>query len=211
MRVLIAAGNTREMIDPVRFISNISSGRMGVELAKESARRGFPTTLISGPTCLKPPRRVRFVPIITSGDLERALREYFPHCDILFMPSAVCDFRPLRVAKNKIRRRSAFALALVSTPDILKGLAARKKKQLLVGFCLETGNLYRSARRKLREKKLDYIVGNLMGKGVMPFGDAKTSVLILGKDGRRFSLRNVTKSRVAKFLFDLLMVSRRCL
>jgi len=204
MRVLIAAGNTREMIDPVRFISNISTGRMGFELAKESVRRKHPTVLISGPTLLGSPRKAKVVPIVTSRDLERSLNTQFPRCDVLFMPSAVCDFRPAAYSKAKIKRTKGFSLKLEATPDLLQMLGERKKKQILVGFCLETENLVKNARRKLREKKLDYIVANRMGGGVMPFGDSKTSVVILGKDGEEFRLRDLTKERVSRFLFDLI-------
>jgi len=204
MRVLIAAGNTREMIDPVRFISNISTGRMGFELAKESVRRKHPTVLISGPTLLRSPRKAKVVPIVTSRDLERSLKIQFPRCDVLFMPSAVCDFRPAAYSKAKIKRTKGFSLKLEATPDLLQMLGERKKKQILVGFCLETENLVRNARRKLREKGLDYIVANRMGGGVMPFGDSKTSVVILGKGGEEFRLRDLTKERVSRFLFDLI-------
>lgn len=203
MRVLIAAGNTREMIDPVRYISNISTGRMGLELAKESVRRKNPTVLVSGPTLLQSPRKAKVVPIVTSRDLERSLKTQFPRCDVLFMPSAVCDFRPAKYSKAKIKRTKGFSLKLAATPDLLRMLGKRKKRKILVGFCLETGNLVRNARRKLKEKELDYIVANRMGGGVMPFGDSKTSVVILRKDGEEFHLRDVTKKRVSRFLFDL--------
>ncbi len=204
-RVLITAGNTREMIDPVRYLSNVSTGVMGYELAKASRKAGFSTTLISGPTLLDPPRGVRFIGITTSAELEQALRREFSRCDCLFMTSAVCDFRPARFSARKIRRRSTFNLKLVKTPDILKGLAARKGKRIMVAFCLETENLLAQARRKLREKKADYIVANFLGLGSRPFGPHPTTVYVLGKDGTRFFLEKAPKSKVARFLLKLLI------
>ncbi|HNV85989.1 MAG TPA: phosphopantothenoylcysteine decarboxylase [Candidatus Omnitrophota bacterium] len=202
MRVLIAAGPTREMIDPIRYISNLSTGRMGFELAKESIRRGYPTTLISGPTNFKAPPGVKWISIISSSDLERMLRKYFDRCDVLFMPSAVCDFRPLHYSHRKVRRRSPLKLTMVATPDLLKKLARKKAGRTVVGFCLETENLIENAGRKLREKKLDYIVANRHGKGNRAFGDLPTTVFILGKDGSSLRLARMTKKEIAKRLLD---------
>ena len=204
-RILITAGNTREMIDPVRYLSNISTGVMGYELAKVSRKAGYPTTLISGPALLKSPAGVRFIGITTSTELENALRREFPRCDVLFMTSAVCDFRPARFSANKIKRRANFSLKLVKTPDILKGLAARKGKKTVVGFCLETEDLLLHARRKLFEKKVDYIVANFLGRGNRPFGFHPTTVYILSKDGAVTCLKKTAKSKVARFLLKTVL------
>ena len=190
------------MIDPVRYLSNVSTGVMGYELARASHGAGYPTVLISGPTALKPPRGVRFIPIMSSHELEHALKKYFPKCDVLFMTSAVCDFRPVKFSKGKIKRRDFFNLKLEKTTDILKEIAQQKGKRVVVGFCLETDNLLANARQKLSDKKIDYIVANFLGRGSMPFGDHRTSVTLLGKDGQTLSLKNASKSKVAKFLFE---------
>ncbi|MBI4549968.1 MAG: phosphopantothenoylcysteine decarboxylase [Candidatus Omnitrophica bacterium] len=199
-RVLVTAGNTRESIDPVRFISNISTGVMGFEISKAARDAGHRTVLISGPTLLRPPRGVTYVPIVSSADLDRAVRREFKRCDVLFMTSAVCDFRPAFVSRQKIKRKSSLNLRLVKTRDILKNLASGKKRQTVVGFCLETENLLGNARRKLREKKLDCIVANFLGRGSRPFGPHRTSVWILDRGGKTVEFRNATKARIAKFL-----------
>lgn len=193
------------MIDPVRFISNVSTGLMGFELAKESCRRGYSTTLISGPTVLKASPRIQCVPVVSSLELEKALRKHFRRCDILFMPSAVCDFRPAQVSRRKIKRHSSFTLKLVSTPDLLKKLTREKGGRTVVGFCLETENLLENARRKLSEKKLDFIVANQLGKGNMPFGSLPATVFVLGKNGSFLKLVRASKRKVARKLLDLVI------
>ncbi len=193
------------MIDPVRYLSNISTGVMGFELARASCREGCATTLISGPTLLKPPRGARYFSVTTSRDLEKAAHKAFPHCDVLFMTSAVCDFRPARFSARKIRRKPFLNLKLVRTPDILKNLTRRKGKRVVVGFCLETENLLERARKKLKEKKLDYIVANFLGKGHTPFGHHRTSISLLSKDGRVLSLKDVPKLKVARFLIKIIL------
>lgn len=199
-RVLVTAGNTRESIDPVRYISNVSTGVMGFEISKAARDAGHRTVLISGPTFLKPPRGVTYIPIVSSSDLDHAVRREFKRCDVLFMTSAVCDFRPLSVSSRKIKRRAALNLKLVKTRDILKNLALEKKRRTVVGFCLETESLLENARRKLRHKNLDYIVANFLGRGNRPFGRHKTSVWILNREGNLVSLKNTTKTRIARFL-----------
>lgn len=202
-RILVTAGNTREMIDPVRYLSNVSTGMMGYEVAREARHAGHPTVFISGPTPLARPRGVKCVSVVSSTDLQRAVRKYFRWCDVLFMTSAVCDFRPAQRANRKIKRKPNLNLKLVRTPDILKGLAKVKGNRTVVGFCLETENLMANAAKKLREKKLDYIVANFLGGGNKPFGRHKTSVWVLGRNGSVTTLRNVSKARVARFLIRL--------
>ena len=204
-RILITAGNTRELIDPVRYLSNVSTGVMGYELAKACRKAGYPTTLISGPTLLARPKGVRFIGITTSAELQNALGKEFPHCDVLFMTSAVCDFRPARFSAMKIRRRATFDLKLVKTPDILKGLAKRKGGRTVVGFCLETGNLLAQAKRKLREKNTDFIVANFLGRGNRPFGSNPTTVYVLNKEGKTVCLKKAPKSKVAAFLLKIVL------
>lgn len=203
--VLITAGNTREMIDPVRYLSNVSTGVMGFRLAQAARDAGYRVTLISGPTSLRPPQGVKYIPITSSEELARVLRNAFPDSDVLFMTSAVCDFRPARFSPRKIKRKTVFGLKLVSTPDILAGLARRKGKRMVIGFCLETERLLANAAQKLRAKRLDYIVANFLGKGSRPFGEHRTSVVVLGRKGERFAIKGASKKRVAHFLVEKLL------
>lgn len=203
-RVLVTAGPTLEAIDPVRFISNRSSGEMGYAFARIAHGLGFNTTLISGPTKLKPPRGVRFLGIASAADLKRKLSKAFERCDILIMSAAVADYRPSSVSTSKIKRTKALTLRLVPTPDILKSLAKRKGRRVVVGFSLETNNLVANAKKKLRNKNLDYIVANLLSPGRNPFGKTRTTVTVIGKSPKAVTLRNVTKEAVARYVFGLI-------
>jgi len=204
-RVLVTAGNTREKIDPVRFLSNISTGVMGFEIAKAAHAAGYETILIMGPTDLEPPKGVKMVRIVTAAELEKAAVREFKHSDALFMTSAVCDFRPAKMSKLKLKRKGKFDLKLESTPDILKKLSfSSKRNQTVIGFCLETDHLIRNAKRKLREKKLDYIVANYLGPRKCPFGRVNTTVEVLSKDGTQVAHTNISKATLAKRLIKLI-------
>jgi len=161
-KVIVTAGPCREAIDPVRYISNRSSGKMGYAIARAARELGAETTLISGPTSLTPPEGVHFVTIETTAELLEAVRKSFPKVDCLVMAAAPSDFTPARVAKGKIKRTaSGLDMQLTPTKDILKEIGkGRKARQLLVGFALETDNEEANARKKLTEKHLDMIVVN---------------------------------------------------
>ncbi|MBU1862309.1 MAG: phosphopantothenoylcysteine decarboxylase [Candidatus Omnitrophica bacterium] len=203
--VLVTAGPTREHIDPVRFISNLSSGRLGYEIAIAAHKRGYEVVLISGPTHLRAPRGVCMVPVISARQLEKAVLRFFHQADVLFMTSAVCDYRPIRPRREKIKRKSTMALSLEGTPDILKRIIPYKKKQIVCGFCLETSNLVSRARMKLQKKKLDFIVAHRYHRGDNPFGDTMVKPLILDKEGNRYQLPAQTKQAVARYLLHLTM------
>ena len=162
VRALITAGPTREHLDPVRFLSNPSSGRMGYCLAGALAERGAAVTLISGPSELPCPRAVELVPVTTAVEMHRAVLERFEQCDLVIKAAAVADYRPADGgAPQKMKKGAArISLEMVATPDILKSLAARKGKRVLVGFAAETENVLENARQKLRRKNLDLIVAN---------------------------------------------------
>ncbi|MDD5084732.1 MAG: phosphopantothenoylcysteine decarboxylase [Candidatus Omnitrophica bacterium] len=200
-RVLVTAGPTLEAIEPVRFISNRSTGEMGYAFARVARRLGFNATLISGPTQLRPPRGVRFLTVTSAADLKLKLVKAFPRCDILIMSAAVADYRPASVFPSKIKRTKALALRLIPTPDILKGLAKKKGKRVVVGFSLETNNPIVNAKKKLRDKKLDYIVANLLSPGRNPFGKTRTTVTVIDKSPKAVTLRNVTKEAIARYVF----------
>ncbi len=199
-RVLVTAGPTREWLDPVRFISNPSTGVMGYEIARASARAGMKVTLLSGPVLIPVPSGVRMLPFETTKELDRLLRREFPKHDLLFMTAAVGDYAPLPAKRQKIKRRSILKVIFRETPDLLAGISRLKKRQTVVGFCLETENLIINAKKKLRKKKLDFIVGNYLGNGTQPFGSGKTNVVLLGKDGSVKWFRNTGKKQLASKL-----------
>lgn len=162
MNVLVTAGPTREAIDPVRYVSNRSSGKMGYAIAAAAAARGHAVCLVSGPVCLEPPAGVAFVPVVSADDMLAAVGAQFGACDALVMAAAVADFRPRAVSPVKLKKAAGLRpLELEATPDILAAVAARKGTRFVAGFAAETGPvMLAEARRKLRDKNLDLIVAN---------------------------------------------------
>ncbi len=162
MKLLITVGPTREPIDPVRFLSNRSSGKMGFALAEAAAARGHRVTLISGPVALQTPKAVRVVRVVTAAEMLTAVKLQLKKCDALIMAAAVADWTPARIAKRKMKKGGAQRLTLVLKPtaDILKTIAPLKGKKIFVGFAAETHNVTAEAKRKLREKNLDLIIAN---------------------------------------------------
>jgi phosphopantothenoylcysteine decarboxylase / phosphopantothenate---cysteine ligase len=159
--VLVTAGPTREFLDPVRFISNRSSGRMGYAIAAACARRGLAVTLVSGPVALEPPAGVACFRVVTAEEMCRAVLERLPAHDALVMVAAVADWRPRAASAQKLKKGSmAATLELEPTPDILRAVAPVKGDRVVVGFAAETEHVEAEARRKLREKGLDGIVAN---------------------------------------------------
>lgn len=170
MRILITAGGTREYIDPVRFLSNASSGRMGYALARAARRAGHEVTLVTAPTALKPPRGAKVIHVESAAEMFAAVKEHFPKCDCLIMAAAVADYAPAHPAKAKLKKQAGkLTLELKPTPDILQwagrhkhagwGLPRRRPK-IVVGFALEDKDLRANAERKMREKHLDMIIAN---------------------------------------------------
>jgi phosphopantothenoylcysteine decarboxylase/phosphopantothenate--cysteine ligase len=199
LHFLITAGPTREFLDPVRYISNRSSGKMGYALA-DAARIVSPyVILVSGPTALTPPKNVEFVPVTTAQEMAEAVWNRFDNADICIMAAAVCDFRPKKTAANKLKK-STFAgtLELESTPDILAELGCRKKGQVLVGFAVETEDMEAQAQQKLAQKQLDFIVANDTGAF-----DAETNrVALIAKDGKIERFSEMPKSELAKVIVE---------
>jgi len=202
-RVLVTAGPTREMIDPVRFISNIATGELGYAIAREAKKRGHCVTLLSGPTLLPAPRGVKRVPFLSTDDLDSELKRYFPRCDVLIMSAAVCDFKAGTIRNSKVKRKTAHSLRLIRTKDLLKTVGKRKGKRLLIGFSLETENLVRNSVKKLREKKLDYVIANAYDRLNNPFGPRKTRVAIIDKEGAVTKLPVLSKDKIAKRIVKL--------
>lgn len=201
---LVTAGPTREHIDPVRFISNHSTGAFGYEIAREALRRGCRVVLVSGPTFLRPPEGVKFIQVESALDMMKAVKKESAKAKYVFMAAAVSDWRPEGCFGRKIKRRAGRGLRsikLVENPDILKELG-RDKRYCLAGFALETENLALNAAQKLKDKNLDFIVANRLRKSRGPFGSGKTDILIIDSFGGRKSYKGSTKRALAKIILD---------
>jgi phosphopantothenoylcysteine decarboxylase / phosphopantothenate---cysteine ligase len=205
-RVLVTAGPTWEPIDPVRFVGNRSTGRMGFAVAAEARRRGADVTLIVGPGTVQPPVGIRAVRVETADEMRSAVHEHAGEADAVVMAAAVADFRPEHVEASKMKKESGPPeLKLVPTPDILGELGADKRDRILVGFAAETtGDLERAARRKLEAKHLDLVVVNRVGREGTGFGSETNEAAILATDGRDVGMRAWTKDDLATVLCDRL-------
>ena len=202
-QVLITTGCTREALDPVRFLSNYSTGKMGFALAKVARRRGARVTLVSGPTHLLPPTGITHLPVVTAREMETAVLEAFPRATTVIKAAAVSDYRPEQEALEKIKKTSKkMTLSLVPNPDILKQLGRLKKGQFLVGFAAETDHLLQNAEKKLKEKNLDLMVANPIGVPGAGFGSETNQVHFLYPGGRTEPLPRMSKEEVAYQLFD---------
>ncbi len=205
-RVLVTAGPTREYIDPVRYLSNASSGRMGYALALEARRRGAEVRLISGPTALPAPRGVLLTTVTTAKEMHEEAMAAFPSSTLVLASAAVSDFRPHDLMKSKIKKTGAAAtLRLVPTPDILREMGARKKPgQVLVGFALETEDLLENATKKLRDKNLDIIVANR--PEAMESGTSRVMIIMAADDEhsgiRAEEMPEAEKETVAGWIFE---------
>ncbi len=202
-RILITAGPTREAIDPVRFISNPSSGKMGFALARAAEMRGGEVTLVTGPTSLAPPFNVRTITVISAAEMAAAVLNQIEHSDIVVKSAAVSDYRPARAEAHKIKKsHSDQTLTLERTLDILKTLGERKTNQLLVGFAAETQHLDAHAVEKLKAKNLDMLVGNLIGTQGAGFEADTNQVNLYHKDGSKEALGKIPKSDLAHIILD---------
>lgn len=198
--VLVTAGPTREALDPVRFLSNPSSGRMGYALAEAARDRGAKVTLLSGPVSLPGIPGVQLVHFESADDLARAVEVHLGQVRVVVMAAAVADQRPAERAPQKVKKKEGEeVLRLVRTPDILAGLGARPDHPLLVGFAAETENVEENARGKLQRKNLDLIVANDVADA---FGKETNRVLVLGRDGARVELSG-TKLSLAHAIWDM--------
>lgn len=201
--ILISAGPTREYIDPVRFISNPSSGKMGFAIAKAAARRGADVTLVSGPSALPDPHHVRVIRVVSAKEMTDAIFSAFDQADAVIKTAAVSDYRPQTTSNHKIKKGSdEIILTLEKTTDILKELGNRKKHQVLVGFAAETQSLQAYAKQKLSEKNLDFIVGNIIGEEDAGFGTETNKVTLFYNSGASESLALMPKHTVADIILD---------
>ncbi|MBN3039036.1 MAG: phosphopantothenoylcysteine decarboxylase [Candidatus Omnitrophica bacterium] len=204
LNILVTAGATREKIDPVRFISNYATGYFGFQIAKEAKKRGHRVIVIAGATTQARPRDIKAIDVQTSAQMKRQIEQKFTWSDCLIMNAAVCDFRPGKTAKKKIKREAQKALhiSLQKNPDILKSFSSKKGARMMVGFALESENLEKNARAKLRDKNLDLIVATSIKSGSYPFGQAKISSLLIDKNGLTRMVRQATKARLSRILLD---------
>jgi len=205
-KVLVTAGPTQEAIDPVRYVSNHSSGKMGFALANAAGQRGAEVTLVSGPVALRTPRNTRRIDVRTAREMQRTVEAEFAATDLLIMAAAVADFAPVRPADRKLKRSAIpdgkLTLELEKNPDILKSLGERKTHQTVVGFALETEDGAGNARAKLEAKHLDAIVLNYAGREGSGFGAESNIVTFLSADGSSEQLPKMSKFDVANAILD---------
>ena len=205
-RFLITAGPSREPLDPVRYISNRSSGKMGYALARAALRRGAGVVLVSGPSAIEPPSAVRLIPVNTAAEMRRAVLEQFPECTAVIMAAAVADYRPVDASSKKLKRGKApLDIRLEPNPDILRELGRRKNGKLLVGFAAETEELIANATRKLHEKNLDLIVANDVTQAGGGFDGDTNIATIVDRSGASDSLSLMTKDELADRIYDHLL------
>lgn len=210
-RVLVTAGPTWESLDPVRFISNRSSGKMGFAVARIARRRGASVTLISGPTVLKPPPGVKFLPVESASQMREAVMAHLENATVVVKAAAVADYCPLEVKKEKIKKESdTWSISLRRTPDILSEVGARKGNRILVGFAAETHELLSNAREKLERKNLDWIVANDVRHPGAGFGKDTNKVTLLGRGGVVVELPLMSKEEVAWAIIDKIVELRAC-
>jgi len=206
--VLITAGPTREKIDPVRYLTNRSSGRMGYALAEAALRRGARVLLVSGPTALTPPGAAELTRVESAEQMQNAVLELLPHATIVIKTAAVSDYRPKVTAGQKIKRKGPMTLELESTPDILKEISLRKQSQIVVGFAAETENVLENARQKLAAKHLDAIVVNDVSHEGVGFDSDRNAATILTHD-EVVEVPETSKWEVAQRVLDQIVRLRQ--
>jgi phosphopantothenoylcysteine decarboxylase/phosphopantothenate--cysteine ligase len=208
VRFLITAGPTREPIDPVRYISNRSSGKMGYAIAEAALEAGHDVILISGPVHLEPPRNVKFISVSTSDEMFNAVHQHADDADVCILCAAVADYKPAQVSPLKIKKRDdGLSLELVATRDSLKSLGhQRDRKFLLVGFAAETDHIEENAARKLRQKNCDIIVANDARIGM---DSDENELVILFRDGEIKSFSRAAKRILAHELVKIFSNSQQ--
>lgn len=206
IRCLITAGPTREWLDPVRFITNPSSGKMGYAIAEAARDAGWAVELVSGPVALQAPEGVEVEKVGTGEEMLAAVQRRFPQCDVLIKTAAVCDMRPKQSAAHKVKKDEInWTVEFEPTPDILKTVAATKNPgQTVVGFAAETQDVEVYARKKLTAKDLDYICANSVAEGGA-FESDENEILLIGADGLAVKLGPASKVEVARLLVSELV------
>ncbi len=199
MKIVVTAGPTREPIDPVRFISNRSSGKMGYAIAAAARDFGHEVTLITGPATIELPDDVNVLPIVTSDQLFDAVHKHVRYCDVLVMCAAVSDYKPAKFSSRKLdKHRDAFTLELIATRDILASLPTEDRAYLVVGFAAQTHDLEQNALRKLRAKNCDAIVANDVSRGDSGMESDENEVTIFFRNGERETIPRAPKIVIAR-------------
>jgi phosphopantothenoylcysteine decarboxylase/phosphopantothenate--cysteine ligase len=209
-RVLVTAGPTREAIDPVRYISNRSSGKMGYSIAAAALRRGAAVVLVSGPTALAPPPGATFVPVESAEEMREAVLQHVAAASILVKAAAVADYRPRQASRHKIpSRQDRLVLDLEPSPDILREVTARGTPAFVVGFAAETGELTERASAKLHAKRVDLVVANDVSRAGVGFDADDNEVVLIDRWGGVEALSRRPKSAVADAILDRIVLLRR--
>jgi phosphopantothenoylcysteine decarboxylase / phosphopantothenate---cysteine ligase len=213
VKFVVTAGPTREALDPVRFISNRSSGKMGYAIAEAALAAGHQVKLISGPATIEPPKGARFLAITTSDELYRAVHQAVRDCDVLVMCAAVSDFKPANSASRKLKKRNApFVLKFVPTRDILVSLSKEGRNYFVVGFAAETHDLKKNAMQKLRKKNCDMIVANDVSKADSGMESDENAVSIFCRNGELRKISRAPKKIIARELVKIISkMSEKCL
>jgi phosphopantothenoylcysteine decarboxylase/phosphopantothenate--cysteine ligase len=209
VKFVVTAGPTREPIDPVRFLSNRSSGKMGYAIAAAALESNHDVVLISGPVNLAPPANAKWVNVITSDDMHEAVHEAVRDCDVLVMCAAVSDYKPARVAKAKIKKRDEdFSLELIPARDILKSLP-RSRNFFVVGFAAETNDVERHARAKLAAKNCDMIVANDLSDPNIGMESDENAVTIFSRSGEIEKISRTSKKIIARTLVKIICANAK--
>ncbi|WP_346912749.1 bifunctional phosphopantothenoylcysteine decarboxylase/phosphopantothenate--cysteine ligase CoaBC [Clostridium sp.] len=205
-KVLVTAGPTRANLDPVRFLTNRSTGKMGYAIAEEARDRGAEVVLVSGPTSIKAPIGVKIIKVETNEEMLNAVKAEFDTSDIVVKSAAVSDYKPKTYSDKKIKKGPGnLNIELVRDNDILKELGTLKKHQILVGFAAESNDVIENAHIKLKKKNLDYIVANNITESNAGFGSDTNRVTIINRDGKEISLDNMSKRLVGYELFNMIL------
>jgi phosphopantothenoylcysteine decarboxylase/phosphopantothenate--cysteine ligase len=205
--ILVTAGPTREAIDPVRFLSNRSSGKMGYAIAEAARRRGAVVTLVSGPTSLVPPSGVSLTKVTTAAEMHDAVMQNLGGKQIVIKAAAVADFTPASSASQKIKKSEtdAMTLTLQKSPDILASISAASPRPFIVAFAAETESLEKNAREKLGSKQADLIVANDVSDPSIGFDSDQNEVLVIARDGHTTKIAKAAKIAVANRILDLVV------
>ena len=204
MHIVISAGPTQEAIDPVRYITNRSTGKMGYAIAEAARERGLLVTLVSGPVNLQPPEGVEVINIESAADMAKAMKSAAQTADIIVMAAAVADYRPKQYSTSKVKKSDGdMCIELERTEDILLSLGKNKRPgQILVGFAAETDDLLKNAQGKLERKNLDYIAANIVGVPGRGFAADNNAITLIGRDGSQTEFALQSKKDLAGALLD---------
>ena len=207
--VLISAGPTISRIDPVRYISNNSTGKMGYSIAEEARDRGANVILVSGPSNIIPPSNINVIKVTTNEEMKNEILKYYDESDIVIKSAAVADYKIKNYSSEKIKKNEdELNLTFIKDNDILKILGERKNAQILVGFAAESNNIIENAKRKIKTKNLDYIVANDITSADTGFASDDNKVIIISKDGEELYLDKMNKRKVASKIFETILRKR---